>query len=63
MKPEQTFFDLSEPEPAPLGPDLMDQIRRDLKVLTEDPIYHVPSAEFYQQRIADNRLYLQRTSA
>lgn len=30
---------------------LVEQVRRDTLVLSEDPIYHVPSREFYEARI------------
>jgi len=31
------------------------QIARDMAVLREDPVYHAPSREFYEQRIAAYR--------
>ena len=59
----QPLFDLGSVEPSPVAAapldavserkrGWMEQIRRDLAVLREAPIYHVPSAEFYEQRIA-----------
>lgn len=56
-KPFQPAFDLDEPLPAPASnrKALLDQIKRDVAVLQEDPIYHVPSREFYEGRIASYR--------
>ena len=31
--------------------DYLEQIMRDLGVLASDPIYHMPSREFYERRI------------
>lgn len=31
---------------------LVEQIIRDMKVLAEDEVYHAPSREFYEKRIA-----------
>lgn len=52
----QDFFNF-EPEPEPVKVQsyrdaLIEQIVRDEKVLREDPIFHVPDREFYEQRIA-----------
>lgn len=47
-----------EPEPptapAPLSFEelLIEQIARDSRVLREEPLYHVPSREFFEERIA-----------
>lgn len=38
---------------------LVQQVARDLAVLREDPVYHVPSREFYEQRIALYRKVIQ----
>lgn len=42
---------------------LIEQIKRDARVLREDPIYHVPSTEFYELRIAAFRRELTRETA
>lgn len=34
---------------------LIEQIKRDMAVLVEDPMYHQPSREFFEQRIAEYR--------
>jgi len=40
---------------------LIEQIKRDMRVLQEDPIYyHVPGREFYEDRIASFRRELTR---
>lgn len=39
---------------------LIEQIKRDMRVLREDPHYHVPSTEFYELRIAAYRRELTR---
>jgi hypothetical protein len=41
--------------PASYRDGLLEQIIRDSAVLREDPIYHEPSTEFYERRIAQYR--------
>lgn len=41
-----------------LADEIMDQIVRDTRVLTEDVRYHVPSTEFFRERILAYRAWL-----
>lgn len=56
MKNSQSSFNFDEePKPSSHREALLEQIRRDMAVLREDPIYHVPNTEFYEKRIASFR--------
>jgi hypothetical protein len=64
---EQGLFDFDDEQPAVTTQapaddraSIIEQIVRDSKVLEEDEIYHVPSREFYVERIALHKRALEQ---
>ena len=48
------------PEPqVDLRASILEQIRRDTLVLSEDPMFHEPSKEFFEERIVMMRKWYQ----